>query len=73
MLRPTCPDCGNPLVDHGIGAYEFWGQRGRDVQWVCEVCEEAPPPPPLRFRPGSPAPEREAPFWPFPTGPKPKE
>jgi len=32
------------LVDHGIGSYEFWGERGthHDYQWESECCE-APP------------------------------
>lgn len=42
-MKYFCGDCGeecNAVVeDHGIGAYEFWGQRGvdrRDV--VCSDC-----------------------------------
>lgn len=31
-----CRFCGSPLADEGIGAYEFWGQKGIDHDWVCE-------------------------------------
>ena len=42
--RPTCPDCGSPLFDHGIGSYEFWGQRSVHHDWQCENpdCPTAP-------------------------------
>ena len=40
-----CSACGEvaegAFVDFGIGAYEYWGQRGvdRNVQWVSRCCE----------------------------------
>lgn len=40
-----CSACGEVAegtsVDFGIGAYEYWGQRGvdRNVQWVSRCCE----------------------------------
>lgn len=49
-----CPGCNvlNPemeWVDFGIGAYEYWGATGCDVQevWVTKCCEEEP----VEFRP----------------------
>jgi hypothetical protein len=27
------------LEDHGIGSYEYWGAKCRDIQWV-SVCQE---------------------------------
>jgi hypothetical protein len=40
-MRPLCPECETPMEDHGIGAYEFWGQRCVDHDWVCPACEDA--------------------------------
>lgn len=43
-----CEACGKPcsiqVVDYGIGAYEYWGAPGFDIQ-LCEVsdCCEAEP------------------------------
>ena len=43
---PYCVACKQEChvikVDFGIGAYEFWGERGvhRDVQEVSSCCEE---------------------------------
>jgi len=42
-----CDNCSQPcngtLVDLGIGAYEYWGQKGVDtnVQYVSECCESS--------------------------------
>lgn len=50
-ICPGCnvlnPDCG--WEDFGIGAYEYWGAPGVDVQmvWVTRCCETRPEP----FRP----------------------
>jgi len=41
-----CSHCKKPCdiigIDNGIGAYEFWGHKGRDVQIdaVSDCCEE---------------------------------
>lgn len=46
--RWRCSGCGEDrdpseghFVDCGIGAYDFWGQRGMDVQyhWVSTCCD----------------------------------
>lgn len=44
---PYCGDCGRPCntttVDEGIGAYEYWGQKGVDVRLATvSTCCEAP-------------------------------
>jgi hypothetical protein len=42
-----CSSCGKECtiigVDDGIGPYEFWGQKGRDVQIIAvsDCCEES--------------------------------
>jgi len=40
-----CPEHGQVPAkweDHGIGAYEYWGSKGIDTQWVavCPFCGE---------------------------------
>ena len=40
-----CPEHGQVPVeweDHGIGACEYWGSKGIDIQWaaVCPFCGE---------------------------------
>lgn len=48
MTQPTgtCTECGEQCVgkveDYGIGGYEFWGQKGTDIQLcLVSVCCEA--------------------------------
>lgn len=56
----TCPACGEECtgawLDFGIGAYEYWGAHGVDVQMAyVSPCCEAPLPEPERessFIPG---------------------
>ena len=42
---PFCEDCGQPcrakLIDVGIGAYEYWGDKSVDSNkvWASDCCE----------------------------------
>lgn len=51
-MRPECPDCGTPMEDEGIGAYEYWGQRCIHHDWVCPACRDAAANPPVEEEEG---------------------